>query len=188
MADDIGDPVPTKHDSQTGTSSQPVPRGRPTMLSGGALIIALVALGLAVIPMLAYDRPLSNPFAVDKAPEPRVEPPPEREGGVNLRFKGLSVNIGGKVPEQKPPRPDPPPQLTRDPVRWFTIAAAACAVIGLGIASYGHYRERHWALTVCTMGLCVAALSWQYFAVGIIAGAAVAAFLIVLAIFAPALG
>ena len=163
---------------------------RPMRLSVIALLLGLAALGLAVIPGMAFGRPLPNPFAEEKKPAPVVEPPAEREGGVTFRFRTWSVNFFGKGAEKKPALPpvDPPPELTKDPVHWFTISAVGCALLGIGLASFGHVRERHTPLTVCAMGCCAAAVTWQYFAFGIILGVAAAIALIILSVFGSAMG
>lgn len=160
---------------------------RPMILSIIGLIAGVVALGLAAIPGIAYERTFQNPFVDKKENERQVEPPPaEREGGVTLTFKKLSVNFGGKVPKKERPAAAQP-EITKDPIRWFTMAAIGCAFIGLGLATIGHLREHHTALTVSSMGCCAAAITWQYFVIGIVIGAAAAAFLIVLALLGSAL-
>jgi hypothetical protein len=151
------------------------------LLSIIGLIAGVVALGLAAIPAIAFERALPNPFADTKKNERDAEPPAEREGGVTFKFKSLSVTLGGKAPKKEQPA-EAPPEVTKDPIRWFTMAAIGCALIGLAVASIGHLRERHTVLTVSSMGCCAAAITWQYFAIGVAIGAAVAAFLVVLAI------
>lgn len=153
------------------------------LLSVVGLFAGVIGLGLATIPAIALERALPNPFADNKK---EVEPPVEREGGITLRFKTLSINIGGKVPKKEQPA-DAPPEVTKDPIRWFTMAAIGCSLIGLVLATIGHLRERHTVLTASSMGCCAAAITWQYFAIGITIGAAAAAFLIVLAILGSAL-
>ena len=153
--------------------------GRGTMfLSIIGLIAGVVALALATIPAIALERSLPNPFADTKKME--------REGGVTVKFKNLSVNVGGKVPK-KEQIADAPLEITKDPVRWFTMAAIGCALVGLVVATIGQLRERHTMLTVSSMGCCTAAITWQYFAIGIAVGAAAAAFLIVFAILSSAI-
>jgi hypothetical protein len=161
---------------------------RPFTLSMAGLVAGVIALGLASIPAIALERALPNPFSEPEAEKPRPEPPPEREGGITLKYKNFSVNIGGETPEKEPiAEAEPEPELTRDPIRWFTISAIGCALVGLVLASYGQIRERHTGLTVGSMSCCAAAITWQYFAIGIAVGAAAAAFLIVLAILGSAL-
>lgn len=177
-------------------SGEPETTQRPIVLSVIGLLFGVIALGLAAIPAIAFERPLPNPFAGaddDRPPIDRPEPPPEREGGVTLKYKKFSLNVGGKVPkkeeirEQEEQEAAPKAQITKDPIRWFTIAAIGCALLGFAVATIGQLREQHSVLTASSMGCCAAALTWQYFAVGIALGAAAAAFLIVLAILAAAL-
>ena len=63
-----------------------------------ALIVSLVALGLAAIPGIALDRPF--PLADEESP-----PEPGLEGGVTLKFENksekLSVTFGGKENEKE---------------------------------------------------------------------------------------
>ncbi len=163
----------------------PYRRG-PMMLSIIGLIAGVIALALAAIPAIALERALPNPFADSTKKDREVKPAAEREGGVTLKFKQLSVNFGGKVPKEEQPAITPP-ELTKDPIRWFTIGAVFCALGGFVLATIGQLRERHTVLTVSSMGCCAAAITWQYFAVGIALGAAAAAFLIVLALLGSAL-
>ena len=171
-------------DSASSDSTGTLPANRPIILSVIALLTGVLAIGLAVIPGIAMERPLPNPFADVKKEQPPVEPVPEREGGVTLKYKKVSINFGGKVPvkvAKKEPAPAPP-AITKDPIRWFTISATVCALVGLILSSIGQLREKHTVLTVSSMGCCAAAITWQYFAVGIAIGAAAAAFLLVLVI------
>lgn len=176
----------TDSDSSAASSSQKSASNGSMLLSIVGLVAGVIALGLAVIPAIAYERELPNPFADTEENERHVEPPAEREGGITFKFKNLSINVGGKVPKKEQPA-EAPPQLTKDPLRWFTMAAIGCALTGLVAATIGHLRERHPVLTVSSMGCCAAAITWQYFAIGIAVGAAAAAFLIILAILGSAL-
>lgn len=155
------------------------------LLSVIGLIAGVLALGLAAIPGIAFERGLPNPFADARQNDRQIEPPAEREGGVTLKFKSFTVNVGGKVPKKEAPA-EVPPAVTKDPVRWFTMAAMSCALLGLVVATIGQLRERQTVLTVSSMSCCAAAITWQYFAIGIAVGAAVAAFLIVLVILGSA--
>ncbi len=176
----------TTGENRSTASSGSDPR-RPFWLGVAGLVLAAIALGLASIPSLALERPLLNPFAREKQDEPPVEPPREREGGITLKYKNLTVNLGGKVPrDEEIAKPEPQPKTTNDPLRWFTIAAIGCSLIGLVLSSLAQIRERHTVLTVVSMACCVAAITWQYVAVGIAVGVAAAVFLVVLAILAQA--
>jgi hypothetical protein len=146
---------------------------RPQTLSIIGLTFAVLAFGLAIIPPIAAGRPLLAPFDEPKAPEPLAE----REGGITLKFKELSVNLGGKAPKAKPINQ---PKAINDPIRWFTISAVACALIGLVVASAAQLRERHTILTTATVAICVAAITWQYLIAGLVIGIAVAVLLLIL--------
>lgn len=185
-------PMP-EHDTATNSaareSSVPVAEQakgqRGFLLSILGLIVGVVAIGLASIPAIAFDKPLPNPFAEEQ--QEKVEPPAEREGGVTLKYKSFSVQFGGKAVEKKP-APEPEPEVAHDPVRWFTVAAIGCALVGIVIAGVGQLRERHTPVTVAAMGCCVAAIAWQYLVVGIAVGVAVAVCLILLVAIGSALG
>lgn len=157
------------------------------LLSILGLIVSVIAIGLASIPTIAFDRPLLNPFGEQAQKRPEIEQLPEREGGVTFKFKDISVNFGGKAPQNEPVVDEaPPPQLTKDPIRWFSISAIASALVGLVISSVAHVQERHTAFTVGSMGCCAAAITWQYVAIGIAVGVGAAIFLVVLGALASA--
>jgi hypothetical protein len=147
------------------------------------LLAGIIALGLAVIPSIALERPLPNPFGPDKkAEELAPEQPAQREGGLTLKFKKFSVNIGGKEPRKAPPvqPPKPPNQLTTDPIRWFTMSAAGCALAGIGFATVGQWREKHTILSSSAVCLCALALTWQYVVIGIVVGVVVVVVLLLI--------
>ena len=193
-------------------SLRPADDKRPYKLSLAALIIGVVAIGLACIPALAFDRPLLNPFAAaPKTPEAEkraeaaeVSESAEPSGGVVFKYKSFSIRLGGKPPRAKeePPATDAKVEdteqpatpavetlhITTDPTRWFTIFAIGTALIGLVVASVGQLREKHNTLTAISVGCCTAAMTWQYFAIGIAFGAAIAAFLIILCLLGSLLG
>ncbi len=172
---------------------------KPFWLSVVGLLFAIVALGLLVIPVIAFEQPLPNPFAKKEEP-PKVKPvePKDHEAGVTLKYKSFSVTLSGKKEAKKvdgekdAAKPEPQPEqkleLTKDPMRRFSLAGFGCALVALCVAPVAHVRERHLALTLSSMGISVGALTWQYLVIGIFAGAAVAAFFIVLAILGQGLG
>ena len=166
---------------------------RPLTLSVTGLLLGLIALALATVPSLAFDRPLPNPFVPDTEPKelPKPVPPADPEGGLTVKFKDFSFNIGGKKKKAAPepiPEPEPQPEVTSDPVRLFTISAIGSALIGIVFSAIGQFKEHHTSLTVSAMGCCVAAMTWQYFAAGIMIGAGIAIFLIVIAALGSAMG
>ncbi len=91
-----------------------------------ALLVSIVALGLAVIPLILL------PSAEEVAEVPQAErPAPEEDGGVTLEFKDISITFGGKsedddeADEAPPPEPQPPVADARArQLRLFSTAAA----------------------------------------------------------------
>jgi hypothetical protein len=151
------------------------------------LILGVVALGLASIPSLTLHRDVPEPFGKKEAKKADARMPAEREGGITLKYKNFSVNFGGKVPQKESDKEkagEPEHVFTRDPIRWFTISAISCALAGIIVASIAQVREKHTGLAIVSMSCCAAAIAWHYLMIGIAVGAAAAAFLILLAIFA----
>lgn len=156
-----------------------------------ALLAGIMALGLAVIPGIVLDRPL--PFANQERQRP-LPPEPAPEGGVTLKIKKLSITFGGgkkddaevlaKDDEPKAAVPAPADRqrsMDRDHLlKWSTIAAVACSLIGLTLGPISWAKEKQPAVSGAAMGICCLALVWQYIIIGIVAGAAIAVFLIVL--------
>ena len=136
------------------------------------LVLGVAALGLAAIPGILFDVP--HPWAAGR-PEPAVR------GQKSIEWRGLKLKWGGKPVEADPAGP-----VRMTPAKGFALAAAAVAVIGLALGPLAWYRERRYVLAAPGMGLCCLALTWQYVLFGIMAGAAAAAFLVVLAILARA--
>ncbi len=147
---------------------------RPFGIGIAALILGVVALGLACIPALALDRPLPNPFADEKADAAQADETAagEKEGGITLSYKNVSIRLGSKDSEgtETASQGSQAAPNNSDPIKIFTIAAIVCALVGLVVASIGQIRERHTALTMSAMGCCAAAIAWQYIAVGIAVG------------------
>jgi hypothetical protein len=141
------------------------------------LVAGILGLALAVIPSIAMERSLPNPFETPEQAQRRIQGPPLKKGGITLNFKGLSINLGGK--EIKAPIA-PNPTLTNDPLRWLMIAAALCGLIGLAICSVAHVREKQTAITMTGMGCSVAAITWQFLVFGIVLGVALVVVLLIL--------
>ena len=148
-------------------------------LSIAALILGTLSLGLATIPAIALDEPLPHPFA----DADQNKPPQEREGGWTFRFKDFSVNVGGKLPKEASQEDVAKLELTDKPAHWFTISAIGFSLIGIVVGAIGQHREGHTGLTVGSLTCCIAAITWQYIVIGLIAGAALAVFLILAHIF-----
>jgi hypothetical protein len=159
---------------------------RPIWLTIAGLIVGIASLGLAVVPPLAMGRGLPNPFAEPKEEKPPAEPPAEREGGVTLKYKNFSINVGGKNAKKDEKPVEQKVELTKDPAHWFMISAVGAALAALLIAAIAQIRERHTGITVCSMGVAAAAITWQYVAIGIAVGAAAAVFLVLIAILGQA--
>lgn len=162
---------------------------KPMFLSVAGLVLGIVALGFAVIPSIAMEKPLANPFAKQEPPpKPPSEPAKGHDSGVTIKYKSVSVTFGGKKSAQdqkkKAAEAEPPPKpelkVTTDPVRWFTMSAIGFALVGLVIAPIAHVKEKHHVLTCSSMVCSVAAITWQYVAVGIAVGIAAAVFVITL--------
>lgn len=151
------------------------------------LFIAVVALGLAVIPGIALDRPVQ----ILPKPEPVEAPlPTETKGGMTLRYKGFSVNLGGRT---KPV--DEPPTVTEarqaeaesDKMRdnWLrncTLAAGCCSLLAAVLGPFAWVKEKQPAITAPAMVIATVALTWQFIAVGIAVGVGLAVLLIIISL------
>lgn len=162
-------------------TSNHLANGKQTfLLSIWGLILGVIAIGLASIPAIALDRSIFNPLGERQNERPVAEPLAQREGGMTLKSKDISVNFGGKPPEQEPEAvANAMDSLTADPIRWFTVSAICCALLGLVVSSLGHIREKHLPITIVAMSCCAAAITWQFLAIGIAIGVAAAVFLVV---------
>jgi hypothetical protein len=143
---------------------------RPVWLSAVALLAGTIALGLAAIPPIVFDRP----FGMAPIEQPAAQPRGERQGGVNFKFGKLEVNVGGKV------QPPPPPIPAPNPVKWFLLSAIAFALPTIVVGAIAWHRERHPALAGTGMALGVLAVAWQYIIIGIAVGVAVVIILVLL--------
>lgn len=166
------------------------------------LVFGLLALGLAVLPGIIFDQPPQNPFApsatsahASYSPAP-ASSVPEGPPAVKLQYKSWSLGFGRKkkvadeqnvADEQKaaalPKQPDASELAAitkKERMKWFSVAMVVTALIGVGFSVFARAREPRWSLPASGVSCCCTALTWQYFVVGICAGAAAAAFLIVL--------
>ena len=155
-----------------------------------ALLVGIIALGLAVIPGIALDQPV--PFANEQPDEP-LSPNPE-PSGVTLKFKKWSVTIGGDKKETDHDIPnedglkqedsavaDQQRSIDRDDLlKWCTISAVSCSLIGLILGPISWVREKQPVLAGSAIGICCLALVWQYIVIGIAVGVAIAVLLFVL--------
>ena len=151
-----------------------------------ALLVGITALGLAVIPGIALDRPLALPAEHHERPAP---PKAEPEKGVTFRFKKWSVTFGGgkKDADANAAAPNAPQAVDeqlrgeRDRLlKWFTISAVSCSLIGLVLGPISWVREKQPAISGSAIAISCFAILWQYIIIGIVVGVAVAVFLIVL--------
>ena len=151
-----------------------------------ALLVGITALGLALIPGIALDRPLALPAEYH---EPPAAPKAEPEKGVTLRFKKWSVTLGGGKKDADPnaAAPNAPKRIDeqlrgeRDRLlKWFTISAVSCSLIGLVLGPISWVREKQPAISGSAIAISCFAILWQYIIIGIVVGVAVAVFLIVL--------
>ncbi|WP_157605867.1 hypothetical protein [Schlesneria paludicola] len=155
-------------------------RSSSMRLSFLGLVLAVVGLGLAVIPSLATERVLPNPFESKEEAKRRIDGPPAKAGGITVRVKNFSINFFGK--DVKEPAPAQPPlAFTNDPVRWLMIVGCVLALVSLVIASVAHRQERHGFMTFTAMSCSVVALTWQFLVFGIMLGVAAAILFLLIA-------
>ena len=167
----------------------PAPPTRPLVISAIALGIAVIGLGLAVIPAIITGQPLPAPFAASvKPPEPAPAPKASQEessGSVTLKYKSFSVTLGrnknnAKAQQQQPvSEADTADVPAADLLRWFTIAAIGLALVSLVVAPVAQVREKHTVFTTIAIACSIVAITWQYVAVGIVIGIAVIVVLVI---------
>jgi len=164
------------------------------------LAIAILALGLAVIPGIALDRP---PPIFARPPEPEPESEPKFDRGVTLRHKSFSITFGTnrKAKEESQEAADelaepkdevtvaaspPAAQIsTADQMmKGLTLASACCSLLGMVLGSIALNKEKQPALSGTGMFLAFVALTWQYIVFGIAVGVAIAIIFMLLSAFA----
>ncbi|WP_254511168.1 hypothetical protein [Anatilimnocola floriformis] len=163
---------------------------RQNLLGIFCLVMAIVALGLAVIPGIAFDRP-PQPFVVNEptALQPPISPS-ETTGGLTLRYKGLAVNFGGKTKPAEPTTAEAAAieaaavakesQAQRDHMlKCFMLAAAGCSMLALVCGPFAWVQEKQPAISGPAMLIATVALTWQYIAFGIAVGMAIAITLLI---------
>ncbi len=163
-------------------------------LGVAALLASIVALGFAVIPGIALDRPF--PFA-DEERDRAAAPERAQEGGVTFKFKKFSVTFGGgKKDDAKDVAQEDKPQqgaaaagrqraMDRDHLlKWFTITAVSCSLAGLTLGPVAWAKEKQPALSGTAIGICCLALVWQYIVIGIAIGVTIAVLLFLISYFA----
>jgi hypothetical protein len=145
-------------------------RSRGMLLSLIGLIAGLLALALVLIPSIALERPLPNPFETPEEAQRRIAGPPVKKGGIGIKIKDFEIRFGGK--EVKDPVVPRKPELTKDPVRWFLIGGGVCALIGLAVSTVAHVREQHAVITTVAICCSIVAITWQFVVLGIMLGIA----------------
>lgn len=152
----------------TDTSSSPTPTARP-FWSIITLCLGALSLMLSVGTTITYDIP--PPWKEVKPQEPRLE------GQKQVEWHGFKFRWGGKPVKEE----EKAPGFTVPKILF--LSSAVISVIGLLLGSLALYREHRIALVVPAMILCFAALVWQYLIFGILLGAAVAIFCLILSMF-----
>lgn len=154
-----------------------------------SLLIAVIALGLAVIPGIALDRP------VQILPKPEPPPPPlpatETKGGLTFHYKGFSVNVGGKSQPVEEPLAEAieaeevEAKINNERDHWhrsFTLAAVCCALLAAVLGPLAWMKEKQPAITGPALVIATLALTWQYIAIGIAVGVAIVVVLFIISI------
>lgn len=164
-------------------------------IGSAALVASLIALGLAIIPGVALERPFPLLDEKPKAPPTDADPDPDPDAKVTLKFKNFSVAIGkndkgdnagddtgqdaiAKVESRA--AVDPVPDRSDQLLKYFTIAAVSFSLVGLLLGPLAWVREKQPALSGVAMGLSCLALTWQYVVIGVTIGVAIAFLLIIL--------
>jgi hypothetical protein len=151
-----------------------------------ALLVGITALGLAVIPRIVLDRPLALPA---EHHERRAPPKAEPKEGFTFRFKKWSVTFGGGKKDGDANAAAPNAPAARDEelrterdrlLKWFTISAVSCSLLGLILGPISWVREKQPAISGSAIAISCFAIVWQYIIIGIVVGVAVAVILIVL--------
>jgi hypothetical protein len=144
------------------------PSSSRVVLSFAALVLGVVALGLAIVPRAWFGAP--PPPWPEQTSAPPPSPPPVVEGGVTFKVKGMQVNIGGKTPPAPPPAPVPLPEPVPMTAKSFAAATAVVALLGAFASALACWRERSYILAIPGAGMCCAAILWHYIVLGVIFG------------------
>ena len=140
------------------------------MLSG------VIALGLAAIPGMALDHPLALAARDRKDPPAPAQTEPGATFEITITFRSdkTAPDSAGERAMGDPPAVDR--QTTDDRgrlLKYFTIAAISCALVGLVLGPVAWVREKQPALSGSAMAICCVALLWEYIIIGIAVGVAV---------------
>ncbi|MEX0865886.1 MAG: hypothetical protein WD030_00920 [Pirellulales bacterium] len=155
-----------------------------------ALLVGAVALGLAVMPGIALDRPL--PFE-SEGPEEAKREIPELEGGVTFKTDKFSLTFGSakeESPQEIEARElaqaarEAAERKRRDErdaaLNQFSLAAAGCSLLGLVFGAFSWGRETQPAIAAVAMGMACLALLWQYVVIGVVVGVAIVVLLLLI--------
>ncbi len=158
-----------------------------------SLVFGIVALGCAIIPMVALDQPMPF-FGEDERRAEEERAKAEGEAKFSFKINDTTFSFGkkkaeeeapaeGEQAEAEPTEPDDQPMTPADKRRmakWFTVGAIGLALVGLTFAPFAYLREDHKALAISSTGLCCAAIAWQYILIGIGIGVALAILILIL--------
>lgn len=136
-----------------------------------AVILGVVALGLAIIPRAYFEVPPPWPTP------PTAQPQEVIEGGRTLEWKGAKITIGG-THKIIPPPPAPPPPAS---AKIVFISTTVAALIGIAVGLVASWRERSYMLGGPAVALCSVALLWHYILIGVVVAVA---FIIIVALLA----
>ena len=134
-------------------------------LGVAALLASIVALGFAVIPGIALDRPF--PFADeerDRAAVPSVRrKAASRSNSRSFRSRSAAARKTTPRTSLKKTSPNKAPRLAgrqramdRDHLlKWFTITAVSCSLAGLTLGPVAWAKEKQPVLSGTAIGICL---------------------------------
>ncbi|MEZ5939872.1 MAG: hypothetical protein R3C18_00685 [Planctomycetaceae bacterium] len=177
----------TPDGSAESASRAAVPNTHPYGVSVLGLILGVVSLGLALIPPIAFGQPLPGLLG-DRSDEPNSAPHVNGGGPIKVDISFSFGNAKKEEEEEKvaPVAPKTDLEFTKNPADWLTMAAIVSALIGIVVATVGQIREHRPRVMAGTLTCCVAALTWQYFVMGIVVGVAILVLLLILALLSGA--
>jgi hypothetical protein len=149
-----------------------------------ALIVSVIALGLAAIPMIVWDQSPLTPQEREVEP-PRAEP----KSKFTIRIKKFSISFGGQPAE--PDKDDAVrddaadalqvrPAVVDHTAKWCKVSSISFALIGLVLGPIAWVREKQPPLSGTAMTICTIAIFWQYVVLGIAIGVAVVVVLLLI--------
>jgi len=142
-----------------------------------AVLLGVVALGLAIIPIAVFEVPPPWPS------KPAAPPQQVIEGGKSMEWKGARITIGGTSRTVDPPPPRAPP--TSSKIVFICTAVVALAGIAAGVIA--SWRERSFLLGRPAVVMCSMALLWHYILIGVVVAVAFILLVVILAHVAAAI-